>query len=142
MKYFNLALTILIASYTATTYTGWPALFTCKGDMTKDNTTVHLTQVTNCKEGCNPTQQINFKSTPDCKDTKNLNNDKNLLELVTVGGMQTARCNSFYQSIDPKQAPAVVCGSADNVDYVQLLGDQKTTSYYQLRPAQPQPVKK
>lgn len=131
MKYFNLALTILIASYTTTTYTGWPAIFTCKGD-----TTAHVTQVTNCKEGCNPTQQINFKSTPDCKD------NKNLLELVTVGGMQTARCNNYYQSTIPEQAPAVVCGGADKVDYVQLLGDQKTTSYYQLQPAKLQPIKK
>lgn len=123
MKYFK-SLTIMVIAIVAINAEDRQVIFTCKGD-----STAHLTKVSTCKQGCNPTQQISYKATPDCKKE-----DPNLLELATLGGMNTARCNSFYQAKDPNLAPAVVCDGADKIEYAQLLGDQKTANLYTLKP--------
>lgn len=124
MRKLRLVLSIIMLN-SAAIYSAaeWPIVFTCK-----NSSTAHLTKAINCKAGCTDIQKKNFGKIPDCTTTENL------LELKAIANMPTARCINYYQPSKPESAPEVVCGGADNVDYVQILGDQKTSSYYELQP--------
>lgn len=123
MKKLKLLISIITLAFSSIYAAAeWPVVFTCK-----NNSAAHLTKVTNCKTGCNEIQKKNFGKIPDCTTSDNL------LELKTLASMPTTRCINYYQPSNPASSPEAVCG-IDNIDYVQILGDQKTSSSYELQP--------